>query len=85
MSVSFSASARAMERRDLRHFDRVGDPRAEQVAFVIDEHLRLVGQPPERAGMDDAIAVALEFAAILRRRLGDSDARGTARRAPRRA
>ena len=46
---------------DLRDFDRVREPRAVQVAFVIDEHLRLVDQAPERGGMDDAIAVALDI------------------------
>jgi hypothetical protein len=33
---------------DLRNFKRVREPRAVVVALVIDEHLRLVGQPPER-------------------------------------
>ena len=70
---------------DLRHLDRVRHPRAVQIAFVIDEHLGLVGQAAKGIGMDDAIAVALEFAAILRRRLGDSGGRATAGRAPRRA
>ena len=49
--------------RDLRDFDRVRQPRAVQVAFVIDEHLRLVDQTAERGGMNDAVAVALKFAA----------------------
>jgi hypothetical protein len=46
--------------RDLRHFQRVGQPRAEMVALVVNEDLRLVLQPPERIRMDDAVAVALE-------------------------
>ena len=54
----------------LRHLDRVREPRAEQVAFVVQEHLRLVDQPAERGGMDDAVAVALELGAGRRRRLG---------------
>ena len=54
---------------DLRHLDRVGHPCPEQVTFVVDEHLSLVGQPAEGIGVNDAIAVALEFATVLRRRL----------------
>ena len=59
---------------DLRHFNRVRDARAIQIAFVVDEHLGLVRQAPKGIRVDDAIAVALEFAAILRRRLGVSAA-----------
>ena len=33
---------------DLRHFQRMGEPRAVVVALVIDEDLRLVRQPAER-------------------------------------
>ena len=54
---------------DLRHLDRVGQPRAVVVALVVDEDLRLVLQAAEGGGMDDAVAVALERAA-RRRRLG---------------
>ena len=55
---------RARERAgDLRDFERVGEPRAVMIAFVIDEHLRLVRQPPERGRMDDAVAVAPESVA----------------------
>src|SRR5262249_9148793 len=32
--------------RDLRHLDRMRHTRAVQITFVIDEHLRLVGQAP---------------------------------------
>ena len=32
---------------DLRDLERVGQPRAVMIAFVINEHLRLVRQPPE--------------------------------------
>ena len=49
--------------------------RAIQVAFVVDEHLRLVDQAAESAGMHDAIAIALVFAAVLGRRLGMPAAR----------
>ena len=48
---------------DLRHLQRMGQPRAVVIALVIDEDLRLVLQPPERRRMDDAVAVALERAA----------------------
>ena len=37
-----------MERAELRDLQRVRQARAEQVAFVVQEHLRLVDQPPER-------------------------------------
>ena len=70
---------RAGERAgDLRHLDRMGEPGAEMVALVMDEHLGLVGEAAEGGRMDDAVAVALEFGARRRRRLGDE----TARRAP---
>ena len=45
---------------DLRHLDRMGQPRAVVVALVGDEDLRLVLQPAEGGRMDDAVAVALE-------------------------
>ena len=44
------------------------EARAEQVAFVIHEHLGLVFEPAERRRMDDAVAVALEFGARAGRR-----------------
>ena len=50
----------------LRDFQRVGHPGAEQVPFMVEEHLRLVDQPAERGGMDDAVAVALELGARRR-------------------
>ena len=37
---------------------------------MIDEHLGLVSEPPKRAAMNDAVAVALKLTAILRWRLG---------------
>ncbi len=46
--------------RDLRHLDRMGQPRAEIVALVLDEDLRLVLEAAEGGGMDDAVAVALK-------------------------
>jgi hypothetical protein len=48
---------------DLCDFDAVGQAGAEQVAFVIDEDLRLVFEPAEGGGVDDAVTVALELAA----------------------
>ena len=58
---SSSSAQRLGERaRDLRDLDRVGQARAEMVALVVDEHLRLVGEAAEGGGMDDAVAVALE-------------------------
>jgi len=51
---------------DLRDLQRVREPRAVQVTLVVDEHLRLVDQAPESGRMHDAIAVALELAAVAR-------------------
>ena len=48
--------------RHLGHFQGVGQAGAEMVALVEDEHLGLVGEPPERRRMDDAVAVAAEIA-----------------------
>jgi hypothetical protein len=66
---SLSRRARAHRARDLGHFDAVRQAGAKQVAFVIDEDLRLVLEAPKRRGMHDAIAVALELAAHLGSRL----------------
>src|SRR3546814_19564300 len=57
--------------RDLRHLDRVGQPRAVVIALVVDEDLGLVLQPPDGAGMDDAVAVALKAGARRALRLGE--------------
>ena len=43
----------------LRHLQRVRHARAKQVTLVVQEDLRLVDQPPERRGMNDAVAIAL--------------------------
>ena len=65
------AAERARQRAgDLRDFERMGEPRAVVVALVIDEHLRLVRQPAERAGMDDPVAIAPERVAGGACRLG---------------
>ena len=42
---------------DLRHFEAMGEPSAVMIALVIDEDLRLVGQPAESGRMQDAVAV----------------------------
>ena len=44
---------------DLRHLDAVGQPGAEEVALVVDEHLGLVLQLAEGGAVDDPVAVAL--------------------------
>ena len=44
--------------------------RAEEIAFVIDEDLRLVLEPAERTGVNHAIAVPLERRPPRRVRLG---------------
>ena len=48
------------------------------VALVEDEHLGLVGEPPERRRMDDAVAVAAEIAAAWRSGTRGSAGRGFA-------
>src|SRR5690606_25088115 len=59
--VLVEAQASCDRARDLRDLDRVRKPRAEQVAFVIDEDLRLVLEATERRAVHDAVAVALEL------------------------
>jgi hypothetical protein len=44
----------------LRHLQRMGQAGAEIVALMLHEDLRLVLEPPERGGVDDPVAVALE-------------------------
>ena len=46
--------------RDLRDLERVGQPSAVVVALRRDEDLRLVLQAPERLGVHDPVAVALQ-------------------------
>ena len=60
----FIGGERAADRAsDLRNLKAVGETSAEKVALMIDEHLRLVFEPAERRGVDDAVAVALEAGA----------------------
>ena len=47
----------------LGNLERVREARAEQVAFVIEEHLGLVDQASKRRAVDDAVAVPLELVA----------------------
>ena len=79
--ASTRSSFRPQRARDraaeLRHFERVRQARAEQVALVVEEDLRLVDQAPERRAVDDAVAVALELVARGRRRLGDGAGRAS--------
>eukprot|EP00456_Euglypha_rotunda_P041439 TRINITY_DN3215_c0_g2_i9.p1 TRINITY_DN3215_c0_g2~~TRINITY_DN3215_c0_g2_i9.p1 ORF type:complete len:276 (-),score=44.21 TRINITY_DN3215_c0_g2_i9:11-838(-) len=56
--------------RELRHLERVREPRPEQVALVVQEDLGLVDEATERCGMDDAIAVALVIVPGRLRRAG---------------
>ena len=56
--------------RDLRHLERVREPRAVVIAGRREEHLRLVLQPAERLAVDDAVAIALERRADVVFRLG---------------
>ena len=44
---------------DLRHFQRMGEARAEVVALGSEEHLGLVGKPPKRFRVQNLVAVAL--------------------------
>ena len=46
--------------RDLRHLERVRQPRAVVIARRREEHLRLVLQPAKRLAVNDAIAIALK-------------------------
>jgi hypothetical protein len=59
---------------DLRHLERMRDPRPVEIALVIHEHLGLVDQAAEGVGMDDPVAIPLEFAAECRRRFRKSPA-----------
>src|SRR5208282_441060 len=55
--------------RDLRDLERMREPGSIEVALVIDEDLGLVNQAAECSAVHDAIAVALIFGAVRRRRL----------------
>src|SRR5690625_638564 len=48
----------------------MGQAGAIQIPFMVDENLGLVLQPPESRAMNDAITIALKFAAVAGRRFG---------------
>jgi hypothetical protein len=61
---------RAGERAgDLLDLERMGEAGAEMVALVEHEDLRLVGEPAEGRGVNDAVAIAPEWVAGWARRL----------------
>jgi hypothetical protein len=45
---------------DLHNFERMRESRTVVVTFVIDEHLRFMGQPAERSRVDNPVAIAAE-------------------------
>ena len=53
--------AHLLEHSQLRNLQRVRQTRAEQVALMVEEDLRLVDQPAKGGGMDDAVTVTLVF------------------------
>jgi hypothetical protein len=54
---------------DLSDLHRVRQSRSVEVAFVVDEDLRLINQSTKSVGVHDAIAVALKFTSHFRRGL----------------
>jgi hypothetical protein len=54
----------------LGNFQRMREARPVEVAFVIDEYLGLVDEPPEGCRVHDSIAVTLKLAAIRVSRFG---------------
>src|SRR6185369_17175603 len=50
----------------LGDLERMRQPGAKQVAFVVQEHLRLVDQAPEGGRVDDTVPVALVFGRVGR-------------------
>ena len=66
---------RAAERAgDLGDLQGVRQAGAEMIALMEDEHLGLVGEPAERGGVDDSVAVAAEGAAAGALALGKAPA-----------
>ena len=49
--------------RYLAHFQRMSQPRAEMLALMVEENLRLVLQPAESRRMDNPVSVPLELVA----------------------
>ena len=62
--------------RDLRHFDRMGEPVAEMIGIAAGKNLRLVFEPPKGTGVNNAIAVALIVVAIRMRRFREAASAG---------
>jgi hypothetical protein len=58
--------------RNLRDLERVRQPRAVQVALVVDEDLGLVHEAAEGRGVHDPVAVALILRAVPRRRFREA-------------
>src|SRR5262245_61834053 len=58
--ILIEAQRAADRARDLRDLETMGQPCAVMIALVIDEDLRLVGQPAKCSGVDDTIAVTLK-------------------------
>ncbi len=56
--------------RDLRYLNGVCQPVAKVIGNSRRKHLHFVFQPAERPRMDDAISIALKFAAVGMRKLG---------------
>ncbi len=65
--------------RDVCHLEGVREPRAQVIARAVEKNLRLIFQPPERAAVDDARAVALVVRAMRMLRLGIGAPLGVAR------
>ena len=63
----------------LRHFQRMGEPGAEQVTLVVQKHLGFVDQAAKRGRMDDAVPVALKVGAGRRRCFKEAAAPGFGR------
>ena len=62
--------------RDLRDFDGVGESVAEMVGVAAGENLGLIFEAAEGAGVDDAVAVALEVVAVGMRRFREAASAG---------
>ena len=62
--IGIQVETRGDGARDLRNLDGVGQPRAEVVGDTMGENLGLILKPAEGAGVNDAVAVALERGAI---------------------
>ena len=58
--VAVEAQALGHAAGDLCHFHGVGQARAKKVAAIVGENLGFIGEAAEGAGVDNAVAVALE-------------------------